>query len=515
MKKKGFTLIEMLAVIIIFGVIIGLGVAAYSKYITGSRNKSYNIAEASMKTAAIDAIADCITGEGKDRAFCQNHDLVENQYEYELVYLNELVNDDYMDEIRDPYNTDLLCDSDKSYVYITNKADTNEVNNADFNYEVCLVCSNYKSKACLDNVEDTNRDYNAYCKVSYDEAGLIPYNGEWTDKDLYLTLTVDGEYKYGISYFTYNFGKTSKKVTALNNKIVTPLKNTVDNQTVTVTATDGLGGNSNQATCGVVKIDKEKILNAKLTGVLSSKKTQINSDDWASEDVLLTVTTNPKKIPSGSLYQWYKDGEKVGEETTNNTYVASEDGIYYATVTNSLRNQTVKTNEFKVKIDREPPTIKAKSNPISLGSQDYSFINNVTYTFSISEGTVTCNPASSKKTGTYNVTCTATGGNKLTASVTFSARHSYPATYISKTCTGSRLLGCHSEKYCTDQYDCDPWWCPDWSLGCCAGCHQEFGKVCCDNYSEKEVCDYEYYDYECGHYTCPNGGSLSGSTCNY
>ena len=91
MKKKGFTLIELLAVIIIFGIIIGIAVTGYSKYVISSKNKSYNIAENSLKSAATDAVSDCITGNGKNREFCDNHNVLEEEYEYNLVYLDELI----------------------------------------------------------------------------------------------------------------------------------------------------------------------------------------------------------------------------------------------------------------------------------------------------------------------------------------------------------------------------------------------------------------------------------------
>ena len=256
MKKKGFTLVEMLAVIVILGIIIGLAVSGYSKYVTSSRDKSYNIAEKSMKAAAIDAIADCLTGEGEKRDFCQNHDLVENQYDYELIYLKELMNDDYMDAIRDPYNTDKLC-SEESYVYIANKADTNQVNNADFDYKVCLICGNYKSKDCKDDLE-VSGDYTTKCEVTYTDGSK--YNGEWTDKDLQLNLTVDGKYKYGISYFTYEFGNTIKKVTASDDKAVVLLNSTINDKKIKVTATDGMNGKSETYCNTKVNIDKDKII---------------------------------------------------------------------------------------------------------------------------------------------------------------------------------------------------------------------------------------------------------------
>ena len=514
MRKKGFTLIEMLAVIIIFGVIIGIGVTSYSKYLTSSRKKSYNIAENSMKAAATDAIADCLTGNGKDREFCKNHNLVDDQYEYELVYLNELVNDDYMDSIRDPYNTDLLCSED-SYVYITNKADTNQVNNANFDYKVCLICSKYKSEACLEDIEQDS-DFNAYCLVSYDSEGKQPYNGEWTDKNLYLTLTADGDFKYGISNFRYKYGNVNKSVPATNNKAVVLISNTVNAIDIEITAEDGMN-QKKTVNCNTVRIDKEKILSAKIKGELAYKRTSINSGTWASEDVLLTVTTNPTKIPSGGLYQWYKDGEKIGDVTTSNTYIAKEDGIYYAEVTNTLRNQEwIKTNEFVVKIDREAPTITAIKNPLSLGSGAYNFVDNTKSTFGISGGSVKCNPSATRKTGTYNVTCTAIGDNKLTAQTTFKVQHSYAATAVWGKCTKKTNCRTESGESCT----CNNFvWCNYTSGNSQSGtdtCGSEC--LCCDDLTctpwSKQVCDET--TYECiKSYKCPNGGTLKGTTCYY
>ena len=166
-KNKGFTLIELLAVIVILAIVLGIAVGGYQKYLVSSRNKSYNIAENSMKNSAMSAISDCLTGNGKNREFCENHEVPEDQYDYELIYLSELTNDDYINPIKDPYNTDKLC-SEQSYVYMRNKSDTETENNSDIEYKVCLICSNYKSKDCLDDI-DLESNYNAYCKINFDQ----------------------------------------------------------------------------------------------------------------------------------------------------------------------------------------------------------------------------------------------------------------------------------------------------------------------------------------------------------
>jgi len=189
LKKNAFTLMEVLAVIVILGILVGLAVSGYSNYVVKSRNKSYNIAENSLKDAATSAITDCLTENGKNREFCKTHDVLANQYEHEIVLLEELINDDYMDAIRDPYDTEKFCNTgsmeeDGSYVYIINKTNTDNVNNIDFNYKVCLKCGNYKSKDCLGKEDFESDGFDAECKVTYVDGS--DYNWVWTDQDLYL-----------------------------------------------------------------------------------------------------------------------------------------------------------------------------------------------------------------------------------------------------------------------------------------------------------------------------------------
>ena len=156
-----------------------------------------------------------------------------------------------------------------------------------------------------------------------------------------------------------------------------------------------------------------------------------------------------------------------------------------------------------------------------MGSGDYNFASNSKGNMTIKCGpsgcTTTCNPADSLKTGTYVVTCTITSTVGLSASTTFTARHSYPATYNHKICT--REVNCHDGECCDETEPCDPWTCDDWAA-CCpsantCGCHctQAFGYTCCKRSHHCRQCDKE--DYDCSYYTCPKGGNPIGSTCYY
>ncbi|MDD6223424.1 MAG: prepilin-type N-terminal cleavage/methylation domain-containing protein [bacterium] len=141
MKNKGFTLMELLAVIIILGVLIGLGISAYTKYFVKSKSTIFEISEESFRTAAMDAMADCLTGEGAKRQSCKN--LIDNH----AVSLENLIQDAYIDPIRDPSNKDQLCDLENSKISVS-QGESADRNNIDFTYEVCLICGKYRSKAC-------------------------------------------------------------------------------------------------------------------------------------------------------------------------------------------------------------------------------------------------------------------------------------------------------------------------------------------------------------------------------
>jgi prepilin-type N-terminal cleavage/methylation domain-containing protein len=105
-----------------------------------------------------------------------------------------------------------------------------------------------------------------------------------------------------------------------------------------------------------------------------------------------------------------KDETKTYDKTTNETITWTVED-YYNLKTNCSYN-------VNVTIDTTEPTITAKSNPLSLGNVDYDFTSNVTATFGPAGGKVTCDPAVSKKTGSYEVTCTATPNNRKSAVTT-------------------------------------------------------------------------------------------------
>jgi len=319
----------------------------------------------------------------------------------------------------------------------------------------------------------------------------------------------------------------------------------------------------------------------------------LTSGSWSLTDVVFTVTMNPRTIPSGYYYTWYKDGEVVNK-TEEGTYKVTTRGTYKVEVTNGVGKQILTSEEFIVKIDKNKPTctlassgvkngdwyigdvttvftdtndleedgllgsgivsqtidkpkvsedgasititgtvidavgrkgtcksvvkhdtkkpvVSSKNNPLSLGNGDYNFTSNLNVSFGPSGGTTVCNPATSRKTGTYTVNCTSTSNtNGQSTTVSFSTRHSYTANhwttqYACCTSVGTCTQPAQCLKMCSSDCTSDAyhgWW------GECSTC-----------------CKWaDAYDYECckrygtcteDHYSCPLGGNLSGGICYY
>lgn len=153
MKKQGFTLIEMLAVIMILGIIISLASYSYIKYISNSGKKSFDIAVQSMKDATESAYADC-NANLSSNSFCINHRIPDLNLT-DTIYLSELIENQYIDKIRNPYDTKTFCSETSSYVKVTTKNHDIKYNgqvvgneNNDITYKVCLICDNYRSEDC-------------------------------------------------------------------------------------------------------------------------------------------------------------------------------------------------------------------------------------------------------------------------------------------------------------------------------------------------------------------------------
>ena len=313
-------------------------------------------------------------------------------------------------------------------------------------------------------------------------------SGSWTNKN--VTQTYSATDNVGVAYYEYAHSTGATSATKISNPWVI---NWDGEWTFYVRAVDEAGNRGAWSNAYVVRRDT-----VRPTCSVGVTNNPARYADWyiATTNIGITASSdNSSGVRSTS----------VNRPTINQTTGANGDTVT-GTVTDNAGNSN--TCSIVVKVDLTTPTPSAKSNPISLGTQDYNFADNINPNFGPAGGNIVCNPGSSLKTGTYNVTCTAVSVNGRTNSITFQARHSYPATYVPRTCTDR--VNCRQEMVCP----CGQEWCGDTGDNCDGAGTCTPNTWCCScSRVEQEVCDTVTRD--CSYYTCPNGGSPNGSTCYY
>ena len=130
LNNKGFSLVEVLAVIIIIGVIATIAAPTVSKYINGSKLTTFIAYENSMEDAAKNAVLDCV---GNNSSKCE----LPEKGETNEIKLSYLINEGFIDEIKSPDGG--KCDFDKSFVRVENRGNLN------YKFKVCLYCDEYTS----------------------------------------------------------------------------------------------------------------------------------------------------------------------------------------------------------------------------------------------------------------------------------------------------------------------------------------------------------------------------------
>ena len=122
-NKKGFTLVELLAVIIILGILSGIGIVAVGKIINNSKKQYYKTLKSTIKNAAASYFAD-------HRAL-----LPTEKNESNSVTVDDLIYFKYLkDNIQNTSKED--CNKEESKVVVTRLSLDN------YKYEVILKCPN-------------------------------------------------------------------------------------------------------------------------------------------------------------------------------------------------------------------------------------------------------------------------------------------------------------------------------------------------------------------------------------
>lgn len=137
MNNKGFTMVELLAVIALLAILSGTALLAVTRYVSSAQKKTYKNYEANLKGGAVNYL----TAHTELSA-------IENL----KIYADDLIKEGYIEKLTDPIDNGKTCNnsnrSKDSYIIVTGKRDTPTSYNLTFTYKVCLICDSYKSSGC-------------------------------------------------------------------------------------------------------------------------------------------------------------------------------------------------------------------------------------------------------------------------------------------------------------------------------------------------------------------------------
>ena len=126
MNKKGFTLVELLAVLVVMGIIITIGVPIFTKYVNKTSDNYYVSLEKSLLNSAKDYLSE------------NSNYYPKAVGDVNVVFGTNIINSAIMDKITDEKGND--CSS-ASKVYVK------KLDKAKYEYTVCLICGDYKSNS--------------------------------------------------------------------------------------------------------------------------------------------------------------------------------------------------------------------------------------------------------------------------------------------------------------------------------------------------------------------------------
>ena len=127
MKNKGFTLVELLGVIVVLAIVGGIATLAITNYLGNSKEKVYRNYVATLKTTVEDYLID---------DFAKNGNLLPNVGGSRTFTLNDLIHAKVIEELKDPNGG--TCNQTTTKVTVKRDVDTDI--NFNLTYDVYLDC---------------------------------------------------------------------------------------------------------------------------------------------------------------------------------------------------------------------------------------------------------------------------------------------------------------------------------------------------------------------------------------
>ena len=158
-NKKGFTLIEVIAVIVILSIILMIGVYALNGHLIKGRNKSFDLLVNSLEDSVASAFASC-ESEPNSSDFCTNHPLPDANGT-DTITLEELVNENFIEPVKNPWKKSEACDPSSTVIVTRKPVEIKHKKSdgsyeilgyddtvIDFEYKTCLKCGDHESDGC-------------------------------------------------------------------------------------------------------------------------------------------------------------------------------------------------------------------------------------------------------------------------------------------------------------------------------------------------------------------------------
>jgi len=135
MNSKGFTMVELIAVVAIITILSGVTIGAVTRQMEKAKRKTYKTHETNLKRATNNFLS-------KHTELASGSTL--------RVSAQDLIKEGFLDDMGDPVNKGETCNRD-SYVEVTGSYDNSldeHAYNINFDFKICLICKSYKSAGC-------------------------------------------------------------------------------------------------------------------------------------------------------------------------------------------------------------------------------------------------------------------------------------------------------------------------------------------------------------------------------
>jgi type IV pilus assembly protein PilA len=206
MNKKGFTLVELLAVIVILAIILVIAIPNVIKIIDKAKLDAYNKNKDLIERAA------------KTYLTSNASLLPQNIGDYTIIKLNDLITNNYINNIKDPKNN-TNCDVNNSLVKVEN------IGINQYKYDAFLQCDNYKTDITTPDISTTITG-NQILVSGYDDNAL-----KFTGNSMKSYINIPNVAINGVSKYTINYRILFNDL-SLENPLLSVANSSIDNELI-------------------------------------------------------------------------------------------------------------------------------------------------------------------------------------------------------------------------------------------------------------------------------------------